>query len=142
MLLFPKKTKFIKNYSRKKVKATYKQPDIPNLGDFCVIAKDAGRLTVFQIDSLRRLLRRKLRKHAKFWLRVFPSVPITKKPVGARLGKGKGPVKYWSCSIRPGQILVEVKGCTKLLAFGSFSALSRKLPIKTIFFCKSARWVL
>jgi large subunit ribosomal protein L16 len=142
MLLFPKQTKFTKSYSRKKIKANYKQPDFANLGAFCIIAKESGRITGRQLDSLRRFLRRKLRKHARFWVKIFPNTPITKKPVGARLGKGKGPVKYWACSVRPGQILFEIRGCDSFLAKSSVLSATLKLPLKTLFFCKNSRWIL
>ena len=116
MFLSPKNPKFTKSFSRKK-QATFKsKTNKMNFGDFSLIALESGKITNFQIESIRRFLRRFLKKKAKINFRVFPSMPITKKPNEVRLGRGKGPLKYWACFINKGDCLLEIKGSNALLA--------------------------
>jgi len=95
MLLFPKKTKFSKSFSGKKlIKDKIKKHVIQRFSNTCLIACESGIITNFQIESVRRFLRRYLKKKAQIFFRIFPNLPITKKPNEVRLGRGKGPLKY------------------------------------------------
>jgi large subunit ribosomal protein L16 len=93
MFLFPKKSKFIKSFSAKKLTAkTVAKSNI--YGNISLIANETGKITNFQIESIRRFLRRFLKKKAQIFFRIFPNTPITKKPNDIRLGRGKGNLKY------------------------------------------------
>lgn len=95
MLLFPKKTKFSKSFSGKKVITNFNSGSKTNkYGNLSLIAMETSKITNFQIESLRRFLRRLLKKKAQIFFRIFPNLPITKKPNDVRLGRGKGNVKY------------------------------------------------
>ena len=142
MLLFPKQTKFNKSFSRRKIKVDHKQPDFLSLGDFSIVAIEPGRVTSRQIEAVRRLLRRRLKKQARIWIRIFPSLPITKKPEEVRMGKGKGSVKYWVSPVRAGQILFEIKGCKHTVAKEAVDLAKVKLSVNTTFLYKHSRWIL
>jgi large subunit ribosomal protein L16 len=73
---------------------------------------------------------RQVRRHGKYWIRIFPDKPITKKPAETRMGKGKGPVEYWVAVVRPGRILFEVTGLDEQASHEVLTQASRKLPIK------------
>ena len=76
---------------------------------------------------------RHVKRGGKIWIRVFPDVPVTKKPLEVRQGKGKGNVEYWVAKIQPGKMLYEMEGVTEDLAREAFRLASAKLPIKTVF---------
>jgi large subunit ribosomal protein L16 len=76
---------------------------------------------------------RHVKRGGKIWIRVFPDVPVTKKPLEVRQGKGKGNVEYWVAKIQPGKMLYEMEGVTEELAREAFKLASAKLPIKTVF---------
>lgn len=95
MLLIPKKTKYLKSFSSKKItKTKEKKSQNFQFSNYCIVADQAGILTSFQLESIRRFLRRYLKKSAQIFFRKFVSKTITKKPNDSRLGKGKGNVKY------------------------------------------------
>ena len=102
----------------------------PFFGNFGLQALSSGKLTFVQIEACRKILKRRTRHLGFLWIRVFTWVPVTKKPVGVRMGKGKGNLSYWMAPIKKGQILFEICG---LDLFQSISALKKalsKLPIK------------
>jgi large subunit ribosomal protein L16 len=76
---------------------------------------------------------RHVKRGGKIWIRVFPDVPVTKKPLEVRQGQGKGNVEYWVAKIQPGKMLYEMEGVTEELAREAFKLASAKLPIKTVF---------
>lgn len=95
MLLFPKKTKFSKSFSGRKVTPKNAITVSNNkYANIALLANETGKVTNFQLESIRRFLRRFLKKKAQIFFRIFPSVPITKKPNDVRLGRGKGNLKY------------------------------------------------
>jgi len=110
MLLFPTKQKLTKSFTGKKI-AKKNDNKIVNLkfGNFCVIANENSFITNFQIEAIRRVLRRTFKKRHQIFFRIFPFLPITKKPNETRLGRGKGKVKYWSYVVRKGEIIVEIR---------------------------------
>ncbi|MBN2135757.1 MAG: 50S ribosomal protein L16 [Acidobacteria bacterium] len=131
-MLMPKKVKYRKQQkgrNRGKAKRGYQV----NFGSYGMKALEAGRLTSRQIESLRVAVMRSLRRTGKFWLRVFPDKPVTKKPAETRMGKGKGAPEYWVAVIRPGKIICELDGVSEELAQRAFWLAGRKLPIKTKF---------
>lgn len=98
-------------------------------GSFAFKAEDFGILTAKQLESARKVIMKKIKKKGKLWIRVFPHLPKTKKPVEVRMGKGKGAVDIWIAKIRPGTILYEIEGISLKLAKEIFYASCQKLPI-------------
>jgi len=95
MLLFPKKTKYTKSFSGKKITPKSCAAQRTNkYGNVLLLAAETGKITNYQIEAIRRFLRRFLKKKAQIFFRVFPNLPITKKPNDVRLGRGKGNLKY------------------------------------------------
>tara|TARA_B110000444_G_C18838470_1_gene597472 strand:+ start:260 stop:679 length:420 start_codon:yes stop_codon:yes gene_type:complete len=139
MFLSPKNPKYTKSFSRKKQATFKKKTNKMIFGDFCLIASESGKITNFQMESLRRFLRRFLKKKAKIFFRIFPNMPITKKPNEVRLGRGKGPLKYWACFVNKGDCLLEIKGANSLLAKKILLDAKIKLPIKCFFHNKFNR---
>jgi large subunit ribosomal protein L16 len=104
-----------------------------SFGDFGLKAVGRGRLTARQIEAARRAMTRHVKRGAKIWIRIFPDVPVTKKPLEVRQGKGKGNVEYWVAKIQPGKMLYEMEGVPEDLAREAFKLASAKLPIQTVF---------
>jgi len=102
-----------------------------SFGDFGLKATGRGRLTARQIEAARRTISRRIKRGGKIWIRVFPDKPITEKPLEVRMGKGKGPVEYWVCEIKPGKMLYEIEGVSDELATEAFTLAAAKLPFKT-----------
>src|SRR3546814_19163099 len=94
-------------------------------------ALEPERVTARQIEAARRAIQRHLRRQGRLWIRVFPDVPVSKKPAEVRQGKGKGSVEYWAARVKPGRLLFELDGVPGPLAAEAFSAAAMKLPIKT-----------
>jgi len=74
-----------------------------------------------------------MKRQGRVWIRVFPDVPVTKKPTEVRMGKGKGSVEYWACRVKPGRIMFEIDGVSEEIAREAFRLAGAKLPIKTRF---------
>lgn len=104
-----------------------------SFGDFGLKAIGRGRLTARQIEAARRAMTRHVKRSGKIWIRVFPDVPVTKKPLEVRQGKGKGNVEYWVAKIQPGKMLYEMEGVPENIAREAFKLASAKLPIQTAF---------
>jgi len=92
---------------------------------------EAGRIKSSQIESVRKNIKRKIKKSGKIWINIFPDLPITSKPSEVRMGKGKGNIDHWVTKIVPGKILFEVLGNDKQLLKNSLKSAANKLPIKT-----------
>ena len=104
-----------------------------NFGEYGLKALTRGNLTARQIESGRRAMTRHIRRGGKIWIRVFPDVPVTKKPLESRQGKGKGNVEYWVAKIRPGRVLYEMEGVSEELAREALRRAAAKLPLRTAF---------
>mgnify|MGYP002052408165 CR=1 FL=1 len=132
MLLFPKNIKWLKTYSRRKKLLSSRNPiSLCLRGNFSLVSFEDGKINNKQIESLRRVLRRTLKKQGKIWINPFPQSVITKKPNESRLGKGKGNVKIWACLIRKGEVLVEVKGCHWVKAKEALLKAKSKVSLNT-----------
>lgn len=132
MLLQPKKIKYKKIKKGKLVKFSYKN-DL-NFGTIGLKAKESGLITSRQIEAARQSITRKIKKKGRLWIKIFPNLPITKKPAEIRMGKGKGNVSHWVARVRGGTILFEICGINKKTAIKAFKTGSAKLPIKTQIF--------
>jgi large subunit ribosomal protein L16 len=131
-MLQPKRTKFRKQFKgRNRGLAT--TGNKVSFGEYGLKAVERGRITARQIEAARRAMTRHIRRGGKIWIRVFPDVPVSKKPLEVRMGKGKGNVEYWVCKIQPGRVLYEMEGVNESIAREAFRLAAAKLPFKTAF---------
>ena len=131
-MLFPKKTKFKKQFKGFIKNKTYRNNKII-YGTYGLKALEEARLTARQIESARGSISKKMKKLGFLWVRIFPDTPITSKPIEVRMGKGKGAVSTWAAKVRKGQILYEISGISLKNAQNALKSGSNKLPIKTKF---------
>ena len=131
-MLSPKKTKFRKAH-KGCIHGNAKGGNSLNFGSYGMKALQPNRITARQIEAARRAITRHIKRQGRVWIRVFPDVPVTKKPVEVRMGKGKGAVEFWVCRIKPGRVMFELDGVSESLAKEAFELASAKLPIKTKF---------
>jgi large subunit ribosomal protein L16 len=129
-MLSPKRTKFRKAHKGRihgKAKGGFEL----NFGAYGLKAVEPGRITARQIEAARRAITRHMKRVGKVWIRVFPDVPVSRKPAEVRMGSGKGSPEYWVARIHPGRIMFEIDGVQKNLAIEAFALASAKLPIKS-----------
>jgi len=136
-MLQPKKTKFRKQ-QKGKLRGIATSGTRVSFGEFGLKALTRGRVTARQIEAARRAMTRHIKRGGKVWIRIFPDVPVTKKPIEVRMGKGKGNVEYWVAKIQPGKVLYEMEGVTEEIAREAFRLASAKLPISTAFIARTA----
>ena len=131
-MLQPKRTKFRKQQKgRNRGLAT--SGNKVSFGEFALKSTSRGQITARQIESARRAITRSVKRGGKLWIRVFPGVPLTKKPIAVRQGKGKGNVEYWVAKIQPGRVIYEIEGVSEELAREAFKLAAAKLPVRTTF---------
>lgn len=133
MFLQPKRTKFKKVRKGKLSNLEFKSTTL-QFGNIGLKAAESGTITARQIESARQAITRKINRKGKLWIRIFPSTPVTLKPIEVRMGKGKGSVSFWSARVCGGTVLFELCGVTKKTALSAFRTGGAKLPIKTIIF--------
>ena len=131
-MLQPKRTKFRKMF-KGRIKGEAKGGSDLNFGSFGLKATTPERVTARQIEAARRAITRAMKRQGRLWIRVFPDVPVSKKPAEVRQGKGKGSVEYWVAQIQPGRIMFEIEGVDEELAREAFGLASAKLPFETTF---------
>lgn len=131
-MLSPKRVKYRKR-QRGRLKGTAQRGALVAFGEFGLKATTGGYLTARQIEAARRAMTRKVKRGGKMWIRIFPDVPVTKKPAETRMGSGKGSPEYWVAKIRPGRVLFEMSGVDEALAREAFKLAAFKLPIRTVF---------
>ena len=129
-MLQPKRTKFRKAH-KGRIRGTSKGGTALNFGAYGLKAMEPGRISARQIESARRAITRHMRRVGKLWIRVFPDVPVSKKPAEVRQGKGKGTPEWWAVRIKPGRIMFELDGVPQEVAREAFILASAKLPIGT-----------
>ena len=131
-MLQPKKTKFRKQH-KGRIHGNAKGGTDLSFGAYGLKAMSPDRITARQIEAARRTITRHLKRQGKVWIRIFPDVPVSKKPLEVRQGKGKGSVEYWAARVKPGRIMFELDGVPEELAREAFILAASKLPIKTKF---------
>lgn len=132
MLLQPKKTKYRKY--RKGILPTLEfRANKLEFGTFGLKAIESGCISAKQIEAARQAITRKIKRKGRVWIRIFPFLPITSKPIEVRMGKGKGAVKHWVARIGGGTMLFELEGISENVAKSAFHTGAAKLPIKTTF---------
>ena len=104
-----------------------------NYGAYALKALQPERVTGKQIEAARVALTRHMKRQGRVWTRIFPNIPVSKKPTEVRMGKGKGSPEYWACRVKPGRIIFEVDGIDEATARIALYKASAKLPIKTKF---------
>ena len=104
-----------------------------NYGQYGLKAIQPDRVIGKQIEAARVALTRYMKRTGKVWLRIFPNIPVSKKPTEVRMGKGKGAPEFWACRVKPGRIIFEVDGVSESVARVALYKASTKLPIKTKF---------
>lgn len=131
-MLSPKRTKFRKAH-KGRIHGNAKGGFAINFGQYGLKALEPERITARQIEAARRAMTRYMKRQGKVWIRVFPDLPVSKKPAEVRQGKGKGSPEYWVCRIKPGRIMFECDGVPEDIARRAFELAAAKLPIKTKF---------
>ena len=131
-MLAPKKFKHRKQH-KGRIHGNAKGGSTLSFGAYGLKALQPNRITSRQIEAARRAITRHLRRQGKVWIRIFPDVPVTAKPLEVRQGKGKGSVEYWACRVKPGRVMFELDGITEEMAREAFDLAAMKLPIKTKF---------
>ncbi|MEO0619254.1 MAG: 50S ribosomal protein L16 [Pseudomonadota bacterium] len=129
-MLQPKRTKFRKMH-KGRIKGNAKGGTELNFGSFGLKALEPERVTARQIEAARRAMTRQMKRVGRVWIRIFPDVPVTKKPTEVRMGKGKGSVEFWAAKVKPGRIMFEIDGVSEPVAREALSLAAAKLPIKT-----------
>jgi large subunit ribosomal protein L16 len=131
-MLQPMRTKFRKAH-KGRIKGVATSGATLSFGQFGLKAMEPDRITARQIEAARRAMTRHMKRAGRVWIRVFPDVPVSKKPLEVRMGSGKGAPEYWVVRIKPGRILFEIDGVTTALAKEALGLAAAKLPIKTRF---------
>ncbi len=129
-MLQPKKTKFRKMH-KGRIKGAAKGGTDLNFGSHGLKAMEPERVTSRQIEATRRAITRAMKRQGRVWIRIFPDVPVSKKPTEVRMGKGKGSVEFWAARVKPGRIMFELDGVTDEVAREALLLGAAKLPIKT-----------
>jgi large subunit ribosomal protein L16 len=131
-MLQPKRTKFRKMF-KGRIHGEAKGGSELNFGNYGLKAIEPERVTARQIEAARRALTRHMKRQGRVWIRVFPDVPVTKKPTEVRMGKGKGGVEFWAAKVKPGRIMFEIDGVGEDVAKEALRLAAMKLPIKCRF---------
>lgn len=131
-MLQPKRTKFRKQHKGRN-RGLALNGNRVSFGEYGLKALERGKITARQIEAARRAMTRHVKRQGQIWIRIFPDVPVTKKPLEVRMGKGKGNVEFWAAKIQPGKMLYEMEGVDERTAREAFALAAAKLPIKTAF---------
>jgi large subunit ribosomal protein L16 len=102
-----------------------------NFGSYGLKALEPERVTARQIEAARRAITRQMKRQGKVWIRIFPDVPVSKKPTEVRMGSGKGAPEFWAARVKPGRIMFEIDGVADEIARESLRLGAAKLPIRT-----------
>ena len=132
MPLMPKRTKYRKmQKGRNRGRAT-RGAEI-TYGEYGLQALEAGRITSNQIEAARVAMTRFIKRGGNVWIKIFPDKPITSKPIGTRMGKGKGAVEYWVAAVKPGRVMFEIAGVPEETAKEALRLAANKLSVKCKF---------
>ncbi len=129
-MLQPKRTKFRKQH-KGRIKGAAKGGTELNFGSHGLKALQPERVTARQIEATRRAITRAMKRAGRVWIRIFPDVPVSKKPTEVRMGKGKGTPEFWAARVKPGRIMFEISGVSDEVAREALLLGAAKLPIKT-----------
>ena len=131
-MLQPKRTKFRKQH-KGRIHGVAKGGFTLNFGTYGLKAQEPDRVNARQIEAARRAITRHMKRAGRVWIRIFPDVPVSKKPTEVRMGKGKGSTEYWAARVKPGRIMFEIDGVSEEIAREALRLGARKLSVKTRF---------
>lgn len=135
-MLSPKRTKYRKAF-KGRIHGIAQSATALDFGAFGLKALEPERITARQIEAARRAATRAMKRQGRFWIRMFPDVPVSKKPPEVRQGKGKGNPEFWVCRVKPGRVMFEIDGVSEEIAREAFRLAAAKLPIKTKFLART-----
>ena len=131
-MLQPRQTKYRKMHKGRN-RGLAQNGNTIAFGRFGLVASGRGRITARQIEAARRAMTRHIKRGGNIWIRIFPDVPVSKKPTEVRMGKGKGSVEYWAAKVKPGRMMFEIDGVPVDVAREALSLAAAKLPVKCKF---------
>src|SRR6202171_2843980 len=137
-MMQPKRTKFRKQF-KGKISGSAQRGNFVAFGEYGLKATDRCRMTAREIAAARRAMARYVKRGGQIWIRVFPDVPITQKPLEVRMGSGKGNVEYWSATVLRGKVLFEMEGIIETIAREAFRLAAAKLSVSTTFVKRQVR---
>ena len=129
-MMQPKKTKFRRAH-KGRIKGNTKGGAALNFGEYGLKALEPNRVNAREIEAARRAITREMKRQGRVWIRIFPDVPVSQKPVEVRMGKGKGAVEYWAARVAPGRIMFEVDGVPEAVARELLRLGAAKLSVRT-----------
>jgi large subunit ribosomal protein L16 len=137
-MMQPKRTKFRKQFKGTNSGSAHRGSTV-SFGEFALKATGRGRMTSREIEAARRAMTRYVKRGGQIWIRVFPDIPVSAKPLEVRMGSGKGNVEYWVARVLPGKVLFEMEGITEEVAREAFRLAAAKLSIATTFVKRQVR---
>jgi large subunit ribosomal protein L16 len=137
-MMQPKRTKYRKMHKGNLGGIAHRGNTVA-FGDFGLKATGRARMTAREIEAARRAMTRYVKRGGQIWIRVFPDVPITQKPLEVRMGSGKGNVEYWIAKVTPGKVLFEIEGVPEATAREAFRLAAAKLSVSTTFVKRQVR---
>jgi len=137
-MMQPKRTKYRKMHKGNLAGVATRGSTVA-FGDYGLKATGRARMTAREIEAARRAMTRYVKRGGQIWIRVFPDVPITQKPLEVRMGSGKGNVEYWVAKVTPGRVLFEIEGVPEATAREAFRLAAAKLSVSTIFVKRQVR---
>ena len=137
-MMQPKRTKFRKQFKGRNAGLAQRGSTVA-FGDYALKATSRARMTAREIEAARRAMTRYVKRGGQVWIRVFPDVPISKKPLEVRMGSGKGNVEYYVARVQPGKVLFEMEGVTEDIAREAFRLAASKLSVDTLFVKRQVR---
>jgi large subunit ribosomal protein L16 len=137
-MMQPKRTKYRKQFKGRNSGTAHRGSSIA-FGLYGLKATDRGRMTSREIEAARRAMTRYVKRGGQIWIRVFPDIPVTAKPLEVRMGSGKGNVEFWVARVLPGKVLFEMEGISEESAREAFRLASAKLSVPTVFVKRQVR---
>ncbi|MCJ7451502.1 MAG: 50S ribosomal protein L16 [Steroidobacteraceae bacterium] len=137
-MMQPKRTKYRKMHKGNLAGVAIRGSTVA-FGDYGLKSTGRARMTAREIEAARRAMTRYVKRGGQIWIRVFPDVPITQKPLEVRMGSGKGNVEYWVAKVTPGRVLFEIEGVPEAMAREAFRLAAAKLSVSTIFVKRQVR---
>src|SRR4249920_3938729 len=134
----PKRTKYRKQFKGTNTGLAHRGSSV-SFGEYGLKATSRARMTAREIEAARRAMTRYVKRGGQVWNRIFPDVPVTKKPLEVRMGSGKGNVEFWVAKVQPGKMLYEMEGVTEEEARKAFRLASAKLSVSTMFVKRQVR---
>jgi large subunit ribosomal protein L16 len=137
-MMQPKRTKYRKQFKGTNSGSAHRGSSVA-FGEYALKATDRGRMTSREIEAARRAMTRYVKRGGQIWIRVFPDIPVTAKPLEVRMGSGKGNVEFWVARVLPGKVLFDMEGISEAEAREAFRLASAKLSLPTMFVKRNVR---